>query len=353
MSDYDTFNPVPSIDPRDLDDNATILDLLLNGLALQYNSRLGVPLRSFAGMRQDALAFTSANVAALAALVGSANTLPIFTGPGAMSLLGIGAANGLATLGADSKIPAGQLPALAISETFTVASQAAMLALTAQQGDVAIRTDQSNKPYILAASDPAILANWVALDQTLSVALAALSGLAPAADRMPYFNSVNTAALATITAFARSLLDDADAATMLATLTAYGRPNILATVSQAGGVPTGGVFETGGNANNGKWTKYADGTMEFSRRLSVTSAISTAAGSMFYSGGIAATPMGITFAGDLPEVQVTLEDAAGISWATLGGPPTLTNFPVLYLLAPSSVASRTYTVNLKAKGRWF
>jgi len=83
-----------------------------------------------------------------------------------------GAANGYAPLGADSKIPTSYLPALAITDTFVVSSQAAMLALDTQIGDVAVRTDL-NKSYILAGSDPTILANWQELltptDTVLSV----------------------------------------------------------------------------------------------------------------------------------------------------------------------------------------
>jgi hypothetical protein len=59
-------------------------------------------------------------------------------------------------------VPTAQLPALAITDTFTVASQTAMLALTAQRGDIAVRTDSTPaKVYILAADNPAVLANWV------------------------------------------------------------------------------------------------------------------------------------------------------------------------------------------------
>lgn len=58
------------------------------------------------------------------------------------------------------KVPNAQLPALAISETFVVNSQAAMLALTAQQGDAAIRTDQA-KAYILATNSPGTLGDWI------------------------------------------------------------------------------------------------------------------------------------------------------------------------------------------------
>ena len=56
-------------------------------------------------------------------------------------------------------LPTSVLPPLAINETFTAASQAAMLALTAQRGDVAIRTDTS-RSYILSTDSPSTLADW-------------------------------------------------------------------------------------------------------------------------------------------------------------------------------------------------
>lgn len=48
--------------------------------------------------------------------------------------------------------------------------------------------------------------------------VAALAGLAGVADRLPYFSGAGALSLATLTAFARTLLDDADAAAMQATL---------------------------------------------------------------------------------------------------------------------------------------
>ena len=42
--------------------------------------------------------------------------------------------------------------------------------------------------------------------------------------------------------------------------TMYNQGNILGTVSQSGGVPTGAIIERGSNAN-GEYVKYADGTM--------------------------------------------------------------------------------------------
>lgn len=71
----------------------------------------------------------------------------------------LGAANGVATLGADGKLLSSQLPALSITDVFVIASEAAMLALTAQRGDVAVRSDLS-KTFILAVEGAATLANW-------------------------------------------------------------------------------------------------------------------------------------------------------------------------------------------------
>jgi hypothetical protein len=70
-----------------------------------------------------------------------------------------GVANGYAALDSDGKVPAAQLPAIAITDTFVVVSEVAMLALDAETGDVAIRTDLT-KSFILAGTDPTQLADW-------------------------------------------------------------------------------------------------------------------------------------------------------------------------------------------------
>ena len=89
--------------------------------------------------------------------------LPIskITGVGTAAGKNTGTASGeIPLLGTGGKLPSSVLPPLAITDVFTVGSQAAMLALSdADPGDIAIRTDVG-KTFILKASPYSTLANW-------------------------------------------------------------------------------------------------------------------------------------------------------------------------------------------------
>lgn len=72
-----------------------------------------------------------------------------------------GEPGGLATLDPTTgKLPEDQVPASAVTETVSVDSEAEMLALDAQIGDIAIRTDV-NKTFILSQADASVLSNWL------------------------------------------------------------------------------------------------------------------------------------------------------------------------------------------------
>lgn len=58
MSFYNTGNPVPSIDPRDLDDNAKHIDELVNSTLPTFTDRQGAERRTLAGIEADADAAT-------------------------------------------------------------------------------------------------------------------------------------------------------------------------------------------------------------------------------------------------------------------------------------------------------
>lgn len=72
------------------------------------------------------------------------------------------AASGYAGLNSDGKLATSTLPTLAITDSFPVESQAEMLALTAQRGDIAIRSDLPAS-FVLAGDDPTDLADWLQL----------------------------------------------------------------------------------------------------------------------------------------------------------------------------------------------
>ena len=100
------------------------------------------------------------NGAALAASDIPALSLSKISDAGSAASKNTGTASGnIPVLDANGKIDQGVLPAIAITDTFPVASQAAMLALTAEAGDVAVRTDL-NKSFILKISPASTLANW-------------------------------------------------------------------------------------------------------------------------------------------------------------------------------------------------
>jgi hypothetical protein len=75
----------------------------------------------------------------------------------------LGAANGVATLDSGSKLTSSQLPDIAITEYLgDSANEAAMLALTGEQGDWTTRTDLGTV-WIITGSDPSVIGGWTQL----------------------------------------------------------------------------------------------------------------------------------------------------------------------------------------------
>jgi len=106
----------------------------------------------------------SANLTTLAGVTSGAMGRTLLASADASSAKTSLALAPIATSGSASDIttgtlPTSVLPALAINDTFVVASQVAMLALTAQRGDVAIRTD-TGRTYILSSDSPSTLVDW-------------------------------------------------------------------------------------------------------------------------------------------------------------------------------------------------
>lgn len=95
----------------------------------------------------------------------------------------------IATLGPDGKLSPSQVPPIAINDTFPVPDTAAMLALTAQRGDVAVIvvSGTPNDSYILMTEDPTNINNW----QKLGISYVAEAGHAQTASSAEDASRIN------------------------------------------------------------------------------------------------------------------------------------------------------------------
>jgi hypothetical protein len=101
-------------------------------------------------------------------------TLSKISDAGTAASKNIGNASGnVPVLDDNGKLNSSVLPAIAITDTFVVATEAEMLALNVQVGDIAVRTDLS-RSFILKTDDATVLDHWQELltpvDSVLSVA---------------------------------------------------------------------------------------------------------------------------------------------------------------------------------------
>lgn len=136
----------------------------------------GVVAGTFTKVTVDAKGRVTEGVANLTAADIPELTLSKISDAGTAAAKDFGTAEGnVPVLGAGGKLSEAVIPAIAITDTFVVDSQSAMLALGAQQGDVAVRTDV-NKTFILKVAPASTLANWVELE-TPTDAVTSVNGL--------------------------------------------------------------------------------------------------------------------------------------------------------------------------------
>jgi hypothetical protein len=127
----------------------------------------------------------------------------------------------------------------------------------------------------------------------------------------------------------------------------FNQGNILGTVSQSSGVPTGAIIERGSNAN-GEFVKYADGTLICTMDASYSN-ITTAAGNIFRS---ATTTQTLPVAVATGTVSYTwVFDGGGTTiWGTARGTGTSA---VDFTMFTSSSLSGARTARIGAVGRWY
>lgn len=141
-----------------------------------------------------------------------------------------------------------------------------------------------------------------------------------------------------------------------------GQNNILGTVSQSAGVPTGAIIERGSNAN-GEFVRFADGTQICTRQVALDGlSITTAHGAIFRS-----APVSFSFPATFTSVQfaqasIGASDTAAIQTGAMGAKlrfglasGSLDWHDIVFLNAVSAtgVSGQMTQVGLIALGRWF
>ncbi|MBP2550163.1 hypothetical protein J2858_003099 [Neorhizobium galegae] len=147
-------------------------------------------------------------------------------------------------------------------------------------------------------------------------------------------------------------LSAADVLAVVKAAGAYAKDNILGSVAQAAGVPTGAIIEKGGNAN-GDFVRYADGTM-ICWAKSPTLSTPTAAYGAFY---ILASPVSMVFPSVfaappfvVPVVART-STTTGAVWPFLANQNTTTQATALQMVSLGQ--TETGYPGYIAIGRWF
>lgn len=155
---------------------------------------------------------------------GSDDDVPEAGDFGALALTGDVTSSGLATTIANNAVTnakAAQMATLTIKGNNTGGASNA-LDLTVAQVNTMINSTVA-PVFANITSRPTTLSGYGITDaQGLDIELTAIAGLTSAADSVPYYTGAGTAALATLTATGRSLIDDASTSAMLTTLGAAG-----------------------------------------------------------------------------------------------------------------------------------
>ncbi len=145
----------------------------------------------------------------------------------------------------------------------------------------------------------------------------------------------------------RRILGMSDKPKIVDALGAYQASNILGTVSQSGGIPTGAIIERGSNAN-GDYVKYADGTAFCWNSGISVGPTSSASGNVFSGASVTAVTFPITFSA-LGGVCCT----PNFSNRWIGGASSVSTTGFSTLPFSSTSSATNVSISYVAFGRWF
>lgn len=128
--------------------------------------------------------------------------------------------------------------------------------------------------------------------------------------------------------------------------------NVVGTVSQSSGVPTGAIIERG-TFTGGEYVKYADGTMMQWGRLSISNkAVTSAAGVLFQSAAIDTVTYGPAFVGNPSPSALFLYSSGGARpWPVLAS--STATYASFVLQCGMSVSAMAGDYVWQVMGRWF
>jgi hypothetical protein len=129
----------------------------------------------------------------------------------------------------------------------------------------------------------------------------------------------------------------------------YNQSNIVGTVSQTAGTPTGAIIQRGSNAN-GQFARFADGTQICFAERNAAGNASLPFGNIFWTGSANWT-FPIEFSAR-PAVSVSETTGAGACWGGLGDVGATTTSTSYAVFRATGIAA-VPVASLTAIGRWF
>jgi hypothetical protein len=134
----------------------------------------------------------------------------------------------------------------------------------------------------------------------------------------------------------------------------YDNKNIVGTVSQSGGVPTGAIFERGSNSN-GNYIKFADGTLKTWQEVAhLDTAVDVAVGPIFRSPSFDCPPYPHAFVAR-PVIATDYRATNGVNfWGSSAGLGDATRaFDSYRFFNPNTTSTAQLRVCISATGRWY